>query len=283
MPRPDSDKSLGSLVGLAVCEALAKSNPSSVSENTPLIPGLWGDGTSMALSLAESLIEIGGIDQRDQMVRYTSWFRYGYLSSTETCDFIDDTVKQAILRFERTWNPLDESLTQGDVCLARVAPVVMYFTDSRDAMLDACAKSTATTHASPQSVDACRLLAAMIYAALHATEKSRILRPGLPEDIIPEIAQLCSAAPRRAESKVAAALQSAMEAFSDSDSLCRRQHQMPPSWPTRSGRIRPNCRRMVRPGSHPPSLAAKLGTQQYAETNGKSADPFLKFFITCQN
>ena len=219
MPRPDSDKALGSLVGLAVCEALAKSNPSSVSENAPLIPGLWGDGTSMALSLAESLIESGGIDQRDQMVRYTSWFRYGYLSSTETCDFIDDTVKQAILRFERTWNPLDESQTQGDVCLARVAPVVMYFTDSRDAMLDACAKSTATTHASLQSVDACRLLAVMIFEALHATEKSRILRPDLPQDIIPEIAQLCSTAPHRAESQVATSLQAAMEAFSDSDSF----------------------------------------------------------------
>lgn len=219
MPRPDSDKALGSLVGLAVCEALAASNPASVSENAPLIPGLWGDGTSMALSLAESLIEIGGIDQRDQMVRYTSWFRYGYLSSTETCDFIDETVKQAILRFERTWNPQDENRTQGDACLARVAPVVMYFTDSREAMLDACAKSTATTHSSLQSLEACKLLAVMIFEALRSAEKSQILRPKLPEDLSPEIADLCLDAPRPAQSQAAASLQAAMSAFRDSDSF----------------------------------------------------------------
>ena len=218
VPKPDSDKALGSLVGLAVCEALAGSNPASVSENAPLIPGLWGDGTSMALSLAESLIESGGIDQRDQMFRYTSWFRYGYLSSTETCDFIDETVKQAIMRFERTWNPLDEIQTQGDVCLARVAPVVMYFTNSREAMLDACAKSTATTHSSLQSLDACRLLAVMIFEALHSTDKSLVLRPQLP-DLSPEIADLCSDAPRPAESGTAASLQAAMSAFRDSDSF----------------------------------------------------------------
>ncbi len=219
VPRPDSDKALGTLVGLAVCEALAGSNPASVSENAPLIPGLWGDGTSMALSLAESLIESRGIDQRDQMVRYTSWFRYGYLSSTETCDFIDETVKQAILRFERTWNPLDESQAQGDACLARVAPVVMYFTESREAMLDACAKSTATTHSSPKSLDACRLLAIMIFEALHSSEKSQILRAQLPEDLDSEIANLCSDAPHPAESQAAASLQAAMGAFRDSDSF----------------------------------------------------------------
>jgi ADP-ribosyl-[dinitrogen reductase] hydrolase len=219
VPRPESDKALGSLVGLAVCEALAKSSPASVSENAPLIPGLWGDGTSMALSLAESLIEIGAVDQRDQMVRYTSWYRYGYLSSTETCDFIDETVKQAILRFERTWNPQDESHTQGDACLARVAPVVMYFSDSREAMLDACVKSTTTTHSSLQSMDACRLLAVMIFEALRSTEKSRILRPQLPNDLSPEIADLCSDVPCPAKSQAAASLQAAMSAFRDSESF----------------------------------------------------------------
>jgi ADP-ribosyl-[dinitrogen reductase] hydrolase len=230
VPRPDSDKALGSLVGLAVCEALAGSNPASVSENAPLIPGLWGDGTSMALSLVESLLEIGGVDQRDQMVRYTSWLRYGYLSSTETCDYIDETVKQAILRFERTWNPLDESQAQGDACLARVAPVVMFFTDSRETMLDACVKSTATTHSSRQSLDACRLLAAMIFEALHSTDKSLILRPQL-SDLSPEIADLCSDAPRPAESGAAASLQAAMSAFRDSDAFAAGSMQCFPHGP----------------------------------------------------
>jgi ADP-ribosyl-[dinitrogen reductase] hydrolase len=173
----------------------------------------------MALSLAESLIENGGVDQRDQMVRYTSWFRYGYLSSTETCDFIDETVKQAILRFERTWNPKDQEETGGDACLARVAPLAIHFHDSRQDLLAAVALSTATTHSAPQSVDACRLLSLMIFAALRGAEKSEVLHPEPPTDLCPEIASLCAGNPVQAHSPVARALQAAMDAFRDSESF----------------------------------------------------------------
>ncbi len=218
MPRPEPDKALGSLVGLAVCEALP-SDRDMVSQDVALIPGLWGDGTSMALSLAESLIEMGGVDQRDQMVRYTSWFRYGYLSSTETCDFIDETVKQAILRFERTWNPKDENQTQGDACLARVAPLAMYFNASREDMLAAVAASTLTTHSAPQSVDACRMLALMIFTALSGSEKSAVLRPLLPDTLCPEIADLSADVSAQAASPAARALRAAVGAFRDSGSF----------------------------------------------------------------
>jgi len=221
VPRPDPDRVLGSLVGLAVCEALAGSNPDDVSENSPLTPGLWGDGTAMALSLAESLLENKGTDQRDQMVRYTSWLRYGYLSSTETCDFVDETVKQAILRFERTWNPLDENRTQGDACLARVAPVVMYFSSSRDDMLAAVAGATITTHSAPQSLDACRLLAAMMFDALHGAGKEDVLHPALPDNLCPEIADLCANPTKAAQSPAGRSLQAAMSAFQNSASFAK--------------------------------------------------------------
>ena len=173
----------------------------------------------MALSLTESLIEMGGIDLRDQMVRYTSWFRYGYLSSTETCDFIDETVKQAILRFERTWNPQDEENTRGDACLARVAPLAIHFHASREDMLAAVAASTATTHSAPECLDACRLLALMISMAMEGAEKSDILTPQPPTDLCPELADLCAMAPDQANSPVTQALKAAMTAFRDSESF----------------------------------------------------------------
>ena len=219
VPRPEPAKALGCLVGLAVCEALARPDSGDISPQTPLTEGPWGDGTTMALSLAESLIEGGGIDQRDQMVRYTSWFRYGYLSSTETCDYIDEVVKQATLRFERTWNPEDESRTQGDVCLARVAPVVLFFSDSRESMLEACSSSTCTTHSGPQSLDACRLLAAMISEALDATDKSQVLRPALPLDLCPEVEELRSGISQTREFPACASLGAAMDAFRNSTSF----------------------------------------------------------------
>ena len=40
-----------------------------------LLPGQWTDDTSMALCLAESLIECNGFDPRDQMERYVRWWR----------------------------------------------------------------------------------------------------------------------------------------------------------------------------------------------------------------
>ena len=50
-----------------------------------LNPGEWTDDTSMALCLAESLIESGGFDAGDQMGRFVRWYRERYLSTTGEC------------------------------------------------------------------------------------------------------------------------------------------------------------------------------------------------------
>ncbi|GAB6111705.1 ADP-ribosylglycohydrolase family protein [Desulfomicrobium salsuginis] len=219
MSKPDADKALGCLTGLAVCEALAELSGTTPPVTVPLESGLWGDGTSMTLALAESLAECGGVDERDQMVRLTSWFRYGYQSSGETCDRIDDTVKAAIMRFERTWNPIDEDLTQGDACLARVAPTAIFFAGATEAALDACARATRITHSGRQSVDACRLLAAMLDEALTGADKQRVLRPQPPADLCPEAASLCGTAPAPGEHPACRALAAAVNAFAGSESF----------------------------------------------------------------
>ena len=55
-------------------------------------PGQWTDDTSMALCLAESLIESLGFDPVDQMERYVRWFRQGHLSSTGRCFGLGNTT-----------------------------------------------------------------------------------------------------------------------------------------------------------------------------------------------
>ncbi len=217
MPRPERDRGLGSLTGLAVCEALART--SFPAPESPLPEGLWGDGTAMALSLAESLIESQGVNQRDQMIRYTSWFRYGYLSSTETCEYIDEAVKQATLRFERTWDPEDHEGIQGDTCLSRVAPVPIFFAGSRHAVLDACAQSTRTTHSGQQSLDACLLLADMVHNALLSTDKAQVVCSELPADLCPEVADLCTESDPSDQYAVCVSLKTAMNAFRNSRSF----------------------------------------------------------------
>jgi ADP-ribosylglycohydrolase len=70
-----------------------------------LEPGQWTDDTSMALCLAESLIECQGFDPRDQMQRYVRWYRDGHLSSTGICFDIGNTVGAALGAFEHTGEP----------------------------------------------------------------------------------------------------------------------------------------------------------------------------------
>jgi ADP-ribosyl-[dinitrogen reductase] hydrolase len=70
-----------------------------------LKPGEWTDDTSMALCLAESLIERRGFDAKDQMDRYRRWHEQGYLSSNGRCFDIGDTVASALARYRRTGDP----------------------------------------------------------------------------------------------------------------------------------------------------------------------------------
>lgn len=91
------DRYRGCLLGLATGDALGTAlefRPSGTF--TPvtgmvgggpfgLKPGEWTDDTSLALCLAESLIERRGFDPVDQLERYSRWFMEGHLSSIGTC------------------------------------------------------------------------------------------------------------------------------------------------------------------------------------------------------
>ena len=83
------DRYRGALLGLAAGDALGTtvefSSPGSFVPVTDMIgggpfqlkPGEWTDDTSMALCLAESLIEKRGLDAKDQIERYCRWYEQG--------------------------------------------------------------------------------------------------------------------------------------------------------------------------------------------------------------
>ncbi len=100
----------GALLGLAAADALGTTVEfKSPDEFEPLEtivgggpfglrPGEWTDDTSMALCLAESLIEKGGFDAVDQMERYCRWWKEGHLPSTGRCLDIGNTIRAAETR-----------------------------------------------------------------------------------------------------------------------------------------------------------------------------------------
>lgn len=182
----------GCLVGLAVGDALGTTlefkPPGTFDPIDDMVgggpfklkPGQWTDDTSMAMCLAESLLECDGFDPADQMRRYLRWWREGYWSSTGECFDIGNTVSAALSEFERTGEPYSGSTDErssGNGCLMRLAPVPMAFADDPASAIERCADSSRTTHGSEQCVDASRYFGGLLVGALNGVNKATLLSP----------------------------------------------------------------------------------------------------------
>lgn len=145
-----------------------------------LAPGQWTDDTSMALCLAESLLERRGFDPADQMHRYLRWMDEGYWSSTGECFDVGNTVRDALHSFRRTGNPLDGPTgerTAGNGSLMRLAPIPLRFALDPELAIRMAADSSRTTHGATTAVDACRYHAGLIVGALQGRPKAELLSP----------------------------------------------------------------------------------------------------------
>jgi ADP-ribosylglycohydrolase len=209
----------GCLLGLAIGDAIGTSvefmPPGSFAPLTDmigggpfnLIPGEWTDDTSMALCLADSLIEKAGFDPIDQLERYVRWYRAGYLSSNGRCFDIGITTCDSLHRFERTHEPFPGPTaphTAGSGSLMRLAPVPMFYAQYPQQAIERCADSSRTTHANIKAVDACRYFGALLVGALNSCPREALLRPistwqfldsktkALLSSLSPEIAEIAN-------------------------------------------------------------------------------------------
>lgn len=242
-----ADRHSGCLLGLAAGDALGTtlefSAPGSfqpIDDMTGggpfrLKPGEWTDDTSMALCLAESLLETGRFQPHDQMERYVRWFREGYLSSTGDCFDIGNTVREALLRFERTGEPFSGSISRsasGNGSLMRLAPVPMVYAANPAEAVMRSGDSSLTTHGSVLAVDACRYYGGLIVGALNGVPKEQLLSPYYTpapgfwdrRPLVPEIGDVASGSFKRRQPPeirgtgyVVQSLEAALWAFSQSD------------------------------------------------------------------
>ncbi|MEA9487655.1 ADP-ribosylglycohydrolase family protein [Xanthomonas campestris] len=182
----------GCLLGLAVGDAVGTTlefcAPGSFTPITDmhgggpfaLRAGQWTDDTSMALCLAHSLLYRQGFDAADQMNRYCNWYQHGYLSSTGTCFDIGGTVRQALERYldgGPAFSGSDDPRAAGNGSLMRLAPVAMFYAQRPEQLGERAADSSRTTHAAPEALDACRLFAFQLRAALLGSGRDEVLRP----------------------------------------------------------------------------------------------------------
>ena len=182
----------GALLGLAAGDAVGTTlefqPPGTFTPITDMVgggpfalePGQWTDDTSMALCLAESLVERGMFDPVDQLERYVRWWRQGHLSSNGRCFDIGNTVREALWRFLETGAP-DSGVTReqsaGNGSIMRLAPVPLRYAHDPAQAIQYAAASSRTTHAMPTAVDGCRYLAALLLGALQGVSKEELLAP----------------------------------------------------------------------------------------------------------
>lgn len=186
------DRAIGALLGLAAGDAVGTTlefqHPGSFTPITDMVgggpfslpAGAWTDDTSMALCLAESLLDTGRMNLGDQLRRYVLWRDHGYLSSTGTCFDIGGATTTQLDRFLRTGEPVDVHPDQDAAAngsLMRLAPVaIRWHTDPGEAA-EQSAESSRTTHAAERPVDACRLLGSMTAALINGVPAEQVLSP----------------------------------------------------------------------------------------------------------
>src|SRR6476646_12282408 len=152
--------------------------------------GAWTDDTSMALCLAESLIETRTFDPVDQLERYVRWYRDGHWSSTGRCFDIGNATRAALERFERTGEPYPGDAAPeaaGNGPLMKLAPVVLAYAADPAAAIRHAGESARTTHGAPEAVDAARAFAALLldvpYAPAEAAVAAAVASVRTPPDV----------------------------------------------------------------------------------------------------
>jgi ADP-ribosyl-[dinitrogen reductase] hydrolase len=180
----------GALLGLAAGDALGTTveftTPGEFEPLTDIVgggpfrlkAGEWTDDTSMALCLAESLIERNGFDPVDQLRTYVRWYREGHRSVKGRCFDIGNTTARSLNRFERTGDPYcgpTDPDVAGNGSLMRLAPAPLAFAGRPGEAIARSGESSRTTHGAPVCVDACRYFGGLVVAALDGLPKDRLL------------------------------------------------------------------------------------------------------------
>ncbi|WP_436793866.1 ADP-ribosylglycohydrolase family protein [Actinospongicola halichondriae] len=238
----DRDRFRGALVGLAAGDAVGTTlefkRPGTFQPIDDMVgggpfgltAGQWTDDTSMALCLAESIVESGGdLDPADQLTRYHRWWKDGHLSSTGVCFDIGLTTTKAILRWKNEQTvtaPVVDQEAAANGSLMRLAPVPMRWAADPALAGERSAESSRTTHPADRPVQCCQVYGTMIAVAIGGGSEDEILDPArfADLDLHPEVRAIVDGSYRTKEPPeikgtgyCVAALEASLWAFARSD------------------------------------------------------------------
>lgn len=186
------DRAQGCLLGLAVGDAVGTTvefkDRGTFTPLTDMVgggpfnlpAGDWTDDTSMALCLADSLINTG-FDPKNQMDQYVDWYLNGHMSTTGRCFDIGGTTRSALERYRRDpeKNPFAGSthfLDAGNGCIMRLAPVPIRYSNNPELARELSGTQSSTTHGSDECVEASSMFGEILVRALNGeTYKAKLV------------------------------------------------------------------------------------------------------------
>ena len=185
----DLNKLMGSLVGLAVGDAVGTTVEFKDRDTFPEVTdmtgggpfglpvGYWTDDTSMALCLADSLLVNPLIDKADLLTRFLSWYERGTNSSTGRCFDIGNTTRTALYDYKTTGSVVNNTqfFAAGNGSIMRLAPVAIRHHSDLDTAITVAVSQSETTHACTACMQSCELLTEVLIRAFNATSKDEVI------------------------------------------------------------------------------------------------------------
>jgi ADP-ribosyl-[dinitrogen reductase] hydrolase len=188
--QPDPDKLAGTLVGLAVGDALGAPleflTRDTVRARYPLglrelvasgrwVLGEYTDDTEMALLLADSLLAQGRLESRDAAARFQRWARTAKDVGVQTASVLQMTgYLESPEECARRYYESHADRSAGNGAVMRCAPVTLFRLSEPSMLLADSRRSARLTHADPRAQSSCVLLNFWIAEAiLHGTRDAR--------------------------------------------------------------------------------------------------------------
>lgn len=209
-----SSRIRGSFFGLSIGDALGGPVEFKTRGTFPLItemerntnfslpPGCFTDDTSMALCLAQSLIDCQSFDPQDQIRKYIAWFDEGYMSSMPElgCFDIGNGTSYALKIWDKhfkehgygkTGSTLARAVTEdgqkvvdsvfgeesycGNGSLMRVVPIALAFYGvGVERAAGYARESSKVTHPHLRCQEACSIFTQLVVEALRGSDKDKL-------------------------------------------------------------------------------------------------------------
>lgn len=185
------DKAIGALVGLAVGDAVGTTleftrrdryHVTDMVGGGPfrLHPGEWTDDTSMALCLAETLLEKKYADSVVFRNKLLKWYREGYNSVNGVCFDIGNTTRYALEQYAlhgADWYGNTHPEAAGNAGIIRLSPVAIFFHRNFAQAFYNAKKQSIATHGAGEAVSSAQFLSYLLVLLINGHPKDTAFAP----------------------------------------------------------------------------------------------------------